>query len=61
VERARFTELRAGNAMWDVMPDGRLLVVQRGVEEDDPRRFDVVVNWAAELRAAMAKTGAARR
>jgi eukaryotic-like serine/threonine-protein kinase len=59
VERANVVDLRVGNSMWTLMPDGRLLIIQRGEDEGDPHRFDVVVNWAQELHATMA--GAARR
>jgi hypothetical protein len=36
-------------ATWDYLPDGRLLAVQRGADEDEPTRAEVTVNWFEEL------------
>jgi hypothetical protein len=44
-----------GAPIIDVMPDGRLLAVQKGTEEEDVADFDVVLNFFSELR------GGARR
>ena len=38
---------------WDVLPDGRLLAIQKGEGEDDITSFNVVLNWIDELRARM--------
>jgi serine/threonine-protein kinase len=54
-------KLRVNPFEWDVMPDGRLLAIQRGEGEDDITQFDVVLNWSSELRERMAKTAAAGR
>ena len=35
---------------YDVAGDGRLLIVQPGVEETAPLRFEVVLNWFEELK-----------
>jgi hypothetical protein len=34
---------------FDVLPDGRLIVVARGEEEGEIERFDVVLGFGAEL------------
>ena len=38
---------------WDVMPDGRLLAIQKGEGEDDIADFNVVLDWSDGLRARM--------
>jgi eukaryotic-like serine/threonine-protein kinase len=38
----------------DILPDGRLLAVQRGEGEGIPTRLDVVVNFPEELKARLA-------
>jgi len=44
--------------LFDVLPDGRLLMVQRGEGEDELDRFDVVLNFLDEVRQ---KVHAARK
>ena len=46
-------KLRVNPTEWDVMPDGRLLAIQKGEGEDDITDFNVVLNWLDELRARM--------
>jgi len=41
--------LRVDDQDFDLLPDGRLLVIQKGEEEDDITRFNVVLNWTDEL------------
>lgn len=42
---------------FDLLPDGRVLFVEKGEDEDDISRFDVVLNWFDELerRAGVAR------
>ena len=40
---------------WDILPDGRLLAIQRGEGEGDITHFDIVLNWSQELREQMTK------
>jgi Tol biopolymer transport system component len=44
-------KLRVNATEWDIMPDGRLLAIQKGAGEDDITVFNVVLNWFDELRA----------
>jgi len=46
-------KLRVNPIEWDIMPDGRLLAIQKGQGEDDITDFNVVLNWIDELRARM--------
>jgi hypothetical protein len=46
-------QLRVNPGDWDIMPDGRLLAIQKGEGEDDITSFNVVLNWLDELRARM--------
>jgi hypothetical protein len=41
----------------DILPDGRLLAVQRGEGEGNPTRVEVVLNFAEELKARMRAAG----
>lgn len=43
---------------WDILPDGRLLIIRRGDGEDDLTQYNIVLNWFAELRE---KTATGRR
>ncbi len=43
--------LRVTATEWDILPDGRLLAIQKGEGEDDITVFNVVLNWLDELRA----------
>ena len=45
--------LRVNPREWDVMPDGRLLAIQKGEGEGDITDFNVVLHWSDELRARM--------
>ena len=45
--------LRVDPTEWDILPDGRLLAIQKGEGEDDITAFNVVLNWFDELRARM--------
>jgi len=53
--------LREARFEWGVMPDGRILAIQRGEGEDDITPFDVVLGWSRELREQMAKAAGAGR
>jgi serine/threonine-protein kinase len=46
-------KLRVSELEWDIMPDGRLLAIQKGEGEDDITDFNVVLNWSDELRTRM--------
>jgi len=48
-------KLRVNQFEWDVMPDGRILAIQKGEGEDDITQFNLVLNWSQELRQRMAK------
>jgi hypothetical protein len=50
-------KLRVNSGEWDIMPDGRLLAIQKGEGEDDITVFNVVLNWVDELRARMTRRG----
>jgi hypothetical protein len=39
----------------DALPDGRVLLIQRGDDEDDINRFDVVFNFFDLLKEKMHK------
>jgi len=54
-------KLRVNSFEWDALPDGRILAIQKGEEEDDITQFNVVLNWADELRTRMGEGGATRR
>jgi hypothetical protein len=44
------TKLRVNLNSWDILPDGRLLAIQRGEGEDDVSQYNIVLNWLEELR-----------
>jgi serine/threonine-protein kinase len=48
-------KLRVNPNSWDILPDGRLLAIQRGQGEDEVTQFNIVLNWFNELRQRMAK------
>jgi len=50
-------KLRVNQSQWDILPDGRLLAIQRGEQEDDIREFNVVLNWMTEFRERMGIAG----
>ena len=45
------TVSEGGGALFDLLPDGKLLVIQRGEGEDDLTHFDVAFNFFEELRS----------
>ena len=49
-------KLRVNDRDFDLLPDGRLLVTQKGEEEDEITRFDLVLNWVTELRERLSRT-----
>jgi dipeptidyl aminopeptidase/acylaminoacyl peptidase/predicted Ser/Thr protein kinase len=53
-------KLRTGNQVFDVLPDGRLFIIQNGEEEDDITQFNVVLGWFDEVKGRMAKARGAR-
>lgn len=53
-------KLRTGNFNYDMLPDGRLFIVQNGEEEDDITQFNLVLDWFEEVRTRMAKAPSAR-
>ena len=48
-------KLRINPGEWDVLPDGRLVAIQKGEGEDDITQFNVLLNWFDELRVRMGK------
>ncbi|HYQ89351.1 MAG TPA: WD40 repeat domain-containing protein, partial [Candidatus Binatia bacterium] len=46
-----------GVALYDLLPDGRLLVVQAGEGEENPTHFAVVLNFGGELKKRMRAAG----
>jgi hypothetical protein len=50
----------SGNDRFAILPGGSLLVLRRSEGEGEVRRFDLVLGYARELKAAMAKAGAGR-
>jgi eukaryotic-like serine/threonine-protein kinase len=53
LEALRIARSDLGGVM-DILPDGRLLAVQRGEGEGTPTRIDVVVNFPEEMKARFA-------
>ncbi|HEY3155618.1 MAG TPA: protein kinase [Candidatus Eisenbacteria bacterium] len=47
----------ADSSLFDILPDGRLLMVQRGEGEDELTRFDVVLNFFDEVKQKMRAAG----
>src|SRR5262249_14973200 len=47
--------LRVNAGQWDLLPDGRLLAIQKGEGEDEPTSYRLVFNWLDELRAKAIK------
>jgi len=60
VEAYDLRKLHVNPTEWDIMPDGRLLAIQKGEGEGDITVFNVVLNWFDELRARMARPAGAR-
>ena len=52
--------LRVAATEWDVLPDGRMVMIQKGQTEDDVTQVNLVLNWLNELRARMSQSPAAR-
>jgi hypothetical protein len=48
-------KLRVNPFAWDILPDGRLLAIQRGEGEDEVTQYNIVLNWLSELQQRMAK------
>ena len=44
---------KLGIALWSVLPDGRLFVGLKNDNEGDITRFNLVLNWTAELKRKM--------
>ena len=51
-----FRKLRVDPSLWDVLPDGRVLAVQRGEGEDDLTSFNIVLNWFDEMRGRVSRS-----
>jgi hypothetical protein len=47
----------AGGALYDLLPDGRAIVVQSGEGEENPTHFSVVLNFSQELKSRMRAAG----
>jgi hypothetical protein len=56
-----FKKLRVDSGGWDILPDGRLVAIQKGEGEDDITVFNVVLNWMDELGERMSKATPAGR
>jgi hypothetical protein len=37
-------------SQWDILPDGRLIAIQKGMGEQDVSSFSIVLNWIDEVR-----------
>ena len=37
--------------MSQILPDGRIFIIQKGEDEAEVRRIDLVLNWTRELQA----------
>jgi len=48
------TELFPKTLGGDVLPDGRVLAIFKGEEEEDPHEIRVVLNWFEELEQKLA-------
>jgi hypothetical protein len=49
--------LRVAEDLCAVLPDGRLLAIRKGQEEDEITRFDVALNFLEELKAKLRAAG----
>jgi hypothetical protein len=47
----------SSSRLFDILPDGRLLMVQRAEGEDELTRFDVVLNFFDEVKQKMHAAG----
>ncbi len=50
VPRWNLAQLKVNTVEWDILPDGSLFAIQKGEEEGDISRFDVVLNFSEELK-----------
>ena len=48
-------KLRVNPTEWDIMPDGRLLAIQKGEGEDEITVFNLVLNWSRRAARAVTK------
>jgi hypothetical protein len=48
-----FEKLRLQRNGWDVLPDGRLVAIQRSPTEDALPSIRIVLNWLSEIRARL--------
>ncbi len=51
----RYRDVSALPGFYDVLPDGRLLVIRKGEDEGEVDERSVIVNWDSELRETLAK------
>jgi hypothetical protein len=42
-------------SQWDILPDGRLIAIQKGEGEQDITSFSVVLDWIDEVRTRVAR------
>jgi len=52
--------LRVPADLYDVLPDGRLVAVQKAAGEDEITRFDITLNFFEDLKAKMRARGERR-
>jgi len=50
--------LRVVGGLYDILPDGRLVAVQKALAESEIRRFDITLNFFEDLRSRMDGRGA---
>ncbi|HEV8128551.1 MAG TPA: protein kinase [Candidatus Eisenbacteria bacterium] len=49
------TELHVPEAAWDLLPDGRLIALQKPKEEDESKQLDLVLHFDQEVKAKIPK------
>lgn len=59
--RADLSELVSAADEWSALPDGRLLVTRKADGEGEIRRFDLLLDYGADLKRALKRAGAAGR
>jgi hypothetical protein len=47
--------LRLNADVWGILPDGRLIGIERGTREDDTAAYSVVLNWLDLVRGKLPK------